>query len=88
LSFLALPLSHIATHAWLTSTIRQAIISNLLEPGRDYLQVNSQGRVKFRIVAPEAKSVGVTFQDSTEFVKGEVGAWIGYTRPLDEGCTT
>jgi len=55
------------------------------QPGREYPQVNSQGRVKFRIVAPEAKSVGVTFRDSTEFVKGENGAWIGYTRPLDEG---
>lgn len=55
------------------------------QPGRNYPQVNSQGRVKFRIVAPEAKTVGVTFRDSTEFVKGEDGAWIGYTRPLDEG---
>jgi enterochelin esterase-like enzyme len=55
------------------------------QPGRDYPQVNSQGRVKFRIVAPEAKSVGTTFRDSTEFVKGDDGAWIGYTRPLDEG---
>lgn len=55
------------------------------QPGREYPQVNSQGRVKFRIVAPDAKSVGVTFRDSTEFVKGEDGAWIGYTRPLDEG---
>ncbi|MBS0266452.1 MAG: esterase [Planctomycetes bacterium] len=55
------------------------------QPGRDYPQVNSQGRVKFRVVAPEAKSVGVSFRDSTEFVKGADGAWIGYTRPLDEG---
>lgn len=55
------------------------------QPGREYPQVNSQGRVKFRIMAPEAKSVGVTFRDSTEFIKGEDGAWIGYTRPLDEG---
>lgn len=55
------------------------------QPGREYPQVNSQGRVKFRIVAPEAKSVGVTFRESTEFVKGEDGAWIGYSRPLDEG---
>lgn len=55
------------------------------QPGRDYPQVNSQGRVKFRIVAPEAKSVGVTFRDSTAFVKGEDGSWIGYSRPLDEG---
>ncbi|HJT35214.1 MAG TPA: endo-1,4-beta-xylanase [Pirellulales bacterium] len=55
------------------------------QPGHEYPQVNTQGRVKFRIVAPEAKSVGVTFRDSTEFVRGEDGAWIGYTRPLDEG---
>jgi len=55
------------------------------QPGHDYPQVNSQGRIKFRIVAPEAKSVGVTFRDSTDFVKGGDGAWIGYTRPLDEG---
>ena len=55
------------------------------QPGKEYPQVNSQGRVKFRIGAPEAKSVGVTFRDSTEFVKGKDGAWIGYTRPLDEG---
>ena len=55
------------------------------QPGREYPQVNSQGRVKFRIVAPEAKSVGVTFRDSTEFKKAADGAWIGYTRPLDEG---
>lgn len=55
------------------------------QPGREYPQVNSQRRVKFRIVAPEAKSVGVTFRDSTEFVKGDDGAWIGYSRPLDEG---
>jgi GH35 family endo-1,4-beta-xylanase/enterochelin esterase-like enzyme len=55
------------------------------QPGKDYPQVNSQGRIKFRIVAPEAKSVGTTFRDSTPFVKGEDGAWIGYSRPLDEG---
>lgn len=55
------------------------------QPGREYPQVNSQRRVKFRIVAPEAKSVGVTFRDSTEFVKGDDGAWVGYSRPLDEG---
>ena len=55
------------------------------QPGRDYPQVNSQGRVRFRFVAPEAKNVGVTFRESTEFIKGEDGAWIGYTRPLDEG---
>ncbi len=55
------------------------------QPGKDFPQVNSQGRIKFRVVAPEAKSVATTFRDSTEFIKGEDGAWIGYSRPLDEG---
>ena len=55
------------------------------QPGREYPKVNSEGRVKFRIVAPEATQVGVTFRDSSVFAKGDDGAWYGYTRPLDEG---
>jgi enterochelin esterase-like enzyme len=55
------------------------------QSGKEYPKVNSEGRVKFRIVAPEAKTVGCTFRDSSEFTKGEDGAWYGYTRLLDEG---
>jgi enterochelin esterase-like enzyme len=55
------------------------------QAGKDYPQVNSQGRIKFRVHAPDAKSVSTTFRNSTEFVKGSDGAWIGYSRPLDEG---
>jgi enterochelin esterase-like enzyme len=55
------------------------------QKGKEYPQVNSEGRVRFRIVAPQAQSVGVSFRDSSAFTKGEDGAWIGYTRPLDEG---
>ena len=55
------------------------------QAGKEYPQFNSEGRVKFRIVAPKAQSVGVSFRDSSDFTKGEDGAWIGYTRPLDEG---
>lgn len=53
--------------------------------GKEYPQVNSEGRVKFRIVAPEAQSVGCTFRDSSTFTVGDDGAWYGYTRPLDVG---
>jgi enterochelin esterase-like enzyme len=53
--------------------------------GREYPQVNSERRVKFRIVAPEATFVGCTFGESSEFTKGEDGAWYGHTRPLDVG---
>ena len=55
------------------------------QPGKGYPKVNAEGRVKFRIDAPDAKSVGVSFKDSGEFTKGEDGAWYGVTRPLDEG---
>ena len=55
------------------------------QAGKPYPQVNSEGRVKFRIVAPKAQRVGVSFRDSGAFTKGEDGAWTGYTRPLDEG---
>src|SRR5437762_6662206 len=55
------------------------------QAGKEYPQVNSEGRVKFRIAAPKAQSVGVSFRDSSAFTKAEDGAWYGYTRPLDEG---
>jgi enterochelin esterase-like enzyme len=55
------------------------------QAGKQYPQVNSEGRVKFRIMAPKAQSVGVSFRDSSPFTKGDDGAWTGYTRPLDEG---
>ncbi len=55
------------------------------QTGKTYPMVNSEGRVKFRIMAPTAQGVGVSFRDSSPFVKGDDGAWTGYTRPLDEG---
>lgn len=55
------------------------------QPGKEYPMVNSEGRVKFRIVAPDATSVSCSFRDSSEFTKDEHGVWTGYTRPLDEG---
>lgn len=55
------------------------------QPGKEYPKVNSEGRVKFRIVATNAQSVGVSFRDSSAFTKGDDGAWYGHTRPLDEG---
>ncbi|MEW6156359.1 MAG: alpha/beta hydrolase-fold protein [Verrucomicrobiota bacterium] len=55
------------------------------QQGKQFPQVNSEGRVKFRIVAPKAQSVGVSFRDSSPFTKDEEGVWTGYSRPLDEG---
>jgi enterochelin esterase-like enzyme len=55
------------------------------QPGKEYPQVNSEGRVKFRVVAPLAEKVSVSFRDSSTFTKDENGVWFGYTRPLDVG---
>lgn len=55
------------------------------QPDKEYPKVNSERRVMFRIEAPEAKSVGVSFRDTAPFTKGKDGAWYGTTPPLDEG---
>lgn len=56
------------------------------QPGREYPQVNSEGRVRARLVAPEALTVlldigGVKYPMS----KGEDSAWVGDSAPQDEG---
>src|SRR5205085_10454907 len=53
--------------------------------GRQYPQVNSEGRARFRVAAPQAQAVKSSFSGETTIVKGEDGAWIITTRPLDEG---
>ncbi len=58
--------------------------STLNQPGRQYPQVNSEGRARFRIVAPQAQSVSVSL-GGLALTKGEDGAWVGTSRPLDEG---
>src|SRR5215470_15621395 len=55
------------------------------QPGKQYPQVNSEGRARFRVVAPDAKSVRVPEWGGITLTKGEDGAWVGTTRPLDEG---
>src|SRR5207248_7965958 len=55
------------------------------QPGKQYPQVNSEGRARFRIVAPQAQGVRVPEWGGIPLTKGEDGAWVGTTRPLDEG---
>ena len=64
--------------------------STLNQPGQEYPQVNSQGYARFRIMAPEAKSVSVSLglggRGGTTLSKNAEGAWVGTTEgPLDEG---
>jgi enterochelin esterase family protein len=55
------------------------------QAGKQYPQVNSERRARFRIVAPLAQSVKVPEWGGVTLTKGEDGAWVGTTRPLDEG---
>lgn len=61
------------------------------QPGQEYPMVNSQGYGRFRVVAPDAKSVVCTLglggaKGGTELTKGEDGVWTGTTAaPMDEG---
>src|SRR3954452_14086814 len=60
--------------------------SSLNQTGKQYPQVNSERRVRTRLLAPKAESVvldigGVKYP----LTKGEDGAWVGDSRPQDEG---
>lgn len=70
---------------------QQAVIedfkpSSVNQPGKEYPQVNSEGRVRVQISAPEALKVqldigGVKY----DLVKDEKGLWTGESAPQDEG---
>jgi len=60
--------------------------STLNQRGKQYPQVNSEGRVRARVVAPQAQSVqldigGVKYS----LAKGDDGLWVGHSNPQDEG---
>src|SRR5215217_8128155 len=64
--------------------------STLNQPGQPYPQVNSQGYVRFRIVAPYADSVKVSLglggRGGTRLTKTGDSIWTGTTEgPMDEG---
>ncbi|PTN09458.1 alpha/beta hydrolase-fold protein [Mangrovibacterium marinum] len=65
--------------------------SELNQPGKEYPMVNSQGYARFRIEAPEAKSVVVSLglggtKGGTPLTKNDDGVWMGTTSgPMDEG---
>ncbi len=68
--------------------------SELNQPGQEYPMVNSQGYARFRVVAPQAKSVIVSLGlggnmggvGATVLKKNKDGVWEGTTEgPMDEG---
>ena len=64
--------------------------NELNQPGQEYPQVNSEGYARFRVVAPDAKSVivslGLGGRGGTVLRKDKDGVWTGTTDgPMDEG---
>ncbi len=60
------------------------------QPGQQYPMVNSQGYARFRVEAPDAKSVivslGLGGSGGTVLRKDKDGVWVGTTEgPMDEG---
>ena len=60
--------------------------SSANQPGSEYPQVNSERRVRVRIVAPRAQSVMLDIGAvKYPLTRMEDGAWIGESAPQDEG---
>jgi enterochelin esterase-like enzyme len=59
--------------------------STLNQPNKQFPAVNSQRRVRVRILAPQAQSVMLELGGRYPLTKGEDGAWVGVSNPLDEG---
>ena len=62
----------------------------LNQPGQEFPQVNSEGYARFRVVAPDAKSVivslGLGGRGGTVLRKDKDGVWVGTTEgPMDPG---
>jgi len=56
------------------------------QPGRQYPQVNSEGRVRASISAPEAQRVQLDISAvKYDLIKDENGVWTGDSNPQDEG---
>jgi len=62
--------------------------STLNQPGQQYPQVNSQGYVRLRVVAPLAQSVIASLggREGTKLIKAADSTWVGTTaKPEDKG---
>ena len=74
-----------------SQAIRTAIVedfkpSALNQPGKEFPQVNSEGRVRVQISAPEALKVQLDISAvKYDLVKDENGVWRGESAPQDEG---
>ena len=75
----------------IAQTAEQTVIedfkpSSVNQPGKEYPMVNSEGRVRVQISAPEAEKVQLDISAvKYDLVKDENGVWTGESAPQDEG---
>jgi enterochelin esterase-like enzyme len=69
-----------------TNVIEDFKPSSLNQPGKEYPQVNSEGRVRAQISAPDAHKVQLDISAvKYDLVKDDKGVWTGESAPQDEG---
>jgi enterochelin esterase family protein len=69
-----------------TAIVEDFKISSTTQDGKQFPQVNSEGRVRVQISAPEAKKVQLDIGAvKYDLVKDEKGVWTGESAPQDEG---
>jgi enterochelin esterase family protein len=60
--------------------------SSVNQPGKEYPMVNSEGRVRVQLSAPEAEKVQLDISAvKYDLIKDENGVWTGESAPQDEG---
>jgi enterochelin esterase-like enzyme len=69
-----------------TAVVEDFKASSVNQPGKEYPQVNSEGRVRTSILAPEAHKVQIDIGGvKYDLVKNEKGVWTGESAPQVEG---
>lgn len=69
-----------------TNVIEDFKPSSLNQPGKEYPKVNSEGRVRAQISAPDAHKVQLDISAvKYDLVKDDKGVWTGESAPQDEG---
>ncbi|MDA3927662.1 MAG: alpha/beta hydrolase-fold protein [Prolixibacteraceae bacterium] len=69
-----------------TAVVKDFKTSATTQEGKEYPQVNSEGRVRVQISAPEAKMVQLDIGAvKYDLIKDENGVWTGESAPQDEG---
>jgi enterochelin esterase family protein len=69
-----------------TQVVEDFKVSSTTQPGKQYPQVNSEGRVRTSIAAPQALKVQIDIGAvKYDLVKDEKGVWTGESAPQDEG---